>query len=140
MEYTWVDQPMWQPLEAFRSDFIHLKIIIQNFTDQVSSPEATTATIDIESGWSYKPVFPHGYQVVKEALCQPEGVYFAGFFSKMSSEATEAAVKDQVARTEAELIQELKVSAPNMHKGKKRLIIPPRNNVETIFCCLDFNM
>ena len=116
MEYTWVDQPMWQPLEAFRSDFIHLKMIIENFTEKVSSPETTETTIDIESGWSYKPVFPHGYQVVKEALCQPEGVYFAGFFSKMSSEATEA-IKDQV--TEASLIRELKVSTPICTRERK---------------------
>ena len=111
MENTWTCDTSEQPLVAFWRDFTHLNMIIKSFTEKVSSPETTETTIDIESGWSYKPVFPHGYGVVKEALSQPQGVYFAGLYYKVSPEATEAAM-DQLAQTEAKLIQELKVSAP----------------------------
>ena len=134
MENTWANNNSKQPLKAFQSDFSHLKMIIKSFTDQVSSDATTSDTIEIESGWPCKLAFPHGYQVVKEALCQPEGVHFAGFFYKVSSEATDA-VMYQMEQTEAKLIKELKVSAPVYHTQEKET----RNNFEAV-CCFDFNI
>ena len=128
MENTWVDNNSNLPIEAFENDFDHLKKIIENFIEKVPSDATTSATIEIEDGWSYEVAFPHGYEVVKEALCEPERVYFAGFYRKMSSEATEAA-KDQLAQTEASLIIEVMASAP-MCTRERILIIMPRNNFE----------
>ena len=109
MENTWANSTSKQPLEAFRSDFDHLKKIIENFIEKVPSDATTSATIEIEDGWSYKVAFPLGPEDVKDALSQLEGVYFAGFYTKMASEPTEAA-KDELTRTEAKLSEEVKVS------------------------------
>ena len=129
MESTWTNNTPQQTLEDFRSDFTHLKMLLDAFTQEMSAIGTGGSTVSdtasgtasgtgavssyrsiiLVRGCSYQLVFPHGYDIVSQALSKPEGVHFAGFFSKRSSEASED-VMNKVSQTEDQLIEELRVS------------------------------
>ena len=121
MESTWTNNTPQQTIEDFRSDFTHLKMLLDAFTQEMSATGTGGSTasgtgavssyrsIILVRGCRYQLVFPHGYDIVSQALSKPEGVHFAGFFSKRSSEASED-VMNKVSQTEDQLIEELRVS------------------------------
>ena len=113
MESTWAHNTSHQTLDEFQSDFAHLKMIIELFTKEMSASDTSVAPYQksgvLDTGCSYRLVFPHGYDVVSQALSQPEGVQFVGFFSKRLPEAAQD-VLEEVARTDEALIQELQVN------------------------------
>ena len=117
MESTWSHNTSQHALDEFQSDFAHLKMMVDHFTQELSTSETSAAPCHksgvLDTGCPYQLVFPHGYEVVSQALSQPGGVQFVGFFSNKSSEATQD-VLDGVERADEALIQELQVMTIKM--------------------------